>query len=255
MTLRSLSFGLVAVLAMAFLSLGNTAKAELLGGPTVNVGVDASENWIGFMSVSDLTSGGDVGQTSVQGGFQFETGWGFNDLAANFVGSELVFGPRLSPEAYTDAFWFQNDMSGPVLGATGNVLGNKFMEASGFVEANMGVYQNNNLVFSGNINDYGLSSAHTFEVFIKDFEGGFSNVVETSQFINSDGSFSINQFIRGTNDVVQYGFRMSGVNIDPNNAAGVAGFGNVSIGVVPEPGTMVTFGLGLFGLAARRRRS
>ena len=47
----------------------------------VNVGLDPSANWLGFMNVSDLPANG--------GAYEFGMAWGVPDLTATFSGAVL----------------------------------------------------------------------------------------------------------------------------------------------------------------------
>ena len=244
MTLRSLLFGVVAILAMTFLTLGNSANAEPAGISTTTVGID--DIGLGYINVYELGGGFIYGQ-----GLDLDNGAssGSNGLTLAGAGTDtLTFSPTYINDP--NIFWYQDTGSGP---ANIDGTGNKDIEANGFAEDQAGTYQGQTLTFEFNIAEFTLDLDYSFFAFIGDFEPGFANPDFTTTEITGTGIGSVSATI-SNNGPVQWGFRMFGANQSFNDQqAGT--FGSVVINNVPEPGTMATFGLVMFGLAGRRRRS
>ncbi|MFN8588280.1 MAG: hypothetical protein U0704_10830 [Candidatus Eisenbacteria bacterium] len=186
----------------------------------VNVTVNNGDNYLGFMNVFDLGNG-----------YQFSSGWGFADLNAAWVGSNL----RLSPNTIgdPDPYWY-------IGGGGPGHPGNKLMEANCYVEP-AGSLPGVTLNFSGTVVSNTLTSAHVARAFIRDFAPDFSSVVETSVVLPVSGNFNLT--LATQNDPgrhVQWGFQMKGPNVWVTDTAP---FGAVVIGpLAPVPTTNSTWG-------------
>lgn len=222
----------------ASLALANAVPAQ------VNVTVDPGATWLGYMSVSDTDPDG--------GGFQFGSSWGFADLDASFSGSILTLAPNTSiarDNPTTDGYWFDD--------SSGTLLGNKKMQATGYVEDTSLLGQTVNFNYEvltntldGSITETGSYSAVAF-IKILDSNAGFALVDSVSAPLTT-GANTLSLAVPNTAGYIpQYGFEMVGDNAPTvSNTLG-------SVTVVPEPSTYALFfGLAVLGFAwTRRRRS
>jgi len=227
------------------------ASLVLIGGSLVNpklsygdavVTVDPNAAWQGFMNVFEI----DRNTTPpTQGDFVFASGWGFNDLTASFDGSgALTLGVNSIGDA--DKFWY-------VGGGGPGALGNKWMDANGFVQVDGGGLSGMDVTFTGNVLSNTFTENHTATAFIRDFAPDFSSFNEVSVLL-TPGVFDITlATIDDPNRHVQYGFNVQGENVWITD---IAPFGNAVVtAVVPEPvSSTVLMISGLCGLAIRRRR-
>jgi hypothetical protein len=182
-----------------FLTLLLGAWAVLGGAITthsqdVNVYVDSSKTWIGYMNVFQLPENG--------GGYFFGTGWGTADLNASFSGSVANLTPNTSiyrDIATNNADWWKPDGTG-----------NKTMDANFYVENNS--LAGSNVTFSGFVWTNSLVAPYTSVAFIKELDPGAGyatvNIVTTNL---TSTNFSITtQTTLG--HIVQYGFETVGPN-------------------------------------------
>jgi hypothetical protein len=117
--------------------------------------------WLGFMNVSELS-----------GQYVFGSPWGVPDIRASFDDAAQTM--TVTPNSINDPnpFWY-TPAGGP--GSTGN----KIMDAVVYVQQT-GVYGGSILNFSGTILSNTLTSAHTANVFIRDFAPDFSSFNEVA---------------------------------------------------------------------------
>lgn len=190
----------------------------LLGAITtasaVNVIVDSSKTWIGFMNVSDLPSNG--------GGYQFGSSWATADLDATFSGTGLTLTPNdnIDRNNPIDAYWWQSPNDGSL-----TAVGNKTMDASMYVEDDSLAGQS--VTFSGNCVSNTLVSPYTVTVFIKDFAADFSSSTSTTASLSTGTPFSITLATTAGHHI-QYGFETVGPNA---RTAALASLGKVIIAV------------------------
>jgi len=130
----------------------------------VNVIVDSSKTWIGFMNVSELPANG--------GAYQFGSYWGTTDLNASFSSAGLTLTPNTSidRDVPNDAYWW--------VGGAGGAP-NKNMDASMYVQDDTLAGQT--VTFSGNCVSNTLVSPYTVTVFIKDFAPDFPHLQPLQQ--------------------------------------------------------------------------
>lgn len=182
----------------------------------VNVTVDPTKTWNGYMNVYETQANG--------GGFLWGSGWTTTDLRAAFCGSTLT----LSPNTINDpaAYWYVDTNSPSV--------GNKIMNANFYVEP-AGSLPGQLVTFSGTVNVDSLLSAvnpagegWTVVAFIKDFAPDYSGFTEsTAPMVN--GAFSIQlQTSYNAGNHVQYGFTVNGPCVWPTDPA-LASYGSVQI--------------------------
>jgi len=167
-----------------------------------NVTIDPASMTAGFMNVFNLppthpTNPGD-------GAFQFNGGWGFNDLVASFAGNVLTWSVNTIGDP--DPYWY-------VGGGGPGAQGNKCMEANGYAES-VGTLNGQDVIFSFTVTDYTLASSHQFRAFIRDFAPDFSSFNDTTIPVTGTGFYQLS--LTTVNDParpVQYGFQMKGENV------------------------------------------
>lgn len=224
---------LASLMVVALLTAIPYAKAD------VTVNVDPNAAWGGFMNVFELD------QTTGA----FSTGWGFDDLYAPLAGSpfqggEFVLAP--TPISTDDDFWYGATAGG----GAGPRVGNKFMDANGFVQVD-DLFGGMDVTFEGAVIENTFTEHQAF-VFIRDFAPDFSSFTETIQELTGPGGFSITHTTSAdAGRHVQYGFTVQGANVWPDDAAN---FGTMRLTAVPEPGSIAVLSMGLVGLILRRRR-
>lgn len=176
----------------------------------VNVIVDSSKTWIGFMNVSELPANG--------GAYQFGSYWGTTDLNASFSSAGLTLTPNTSidRDVPNDAYWW--------VGGAGGAP-NKNMDASMYVQDDTLAGQT--VTFSGNCVSNTLVSPYTVTVFIKDFAPDFSSFTTTTATLTTGTAFSIT-LATTAGDHIQYGFETIGPDA---RLATVATLGKVIIAV------------------------
>jgi hypothetical protein len=207
----------------------------------ITVTIDSSDPWQGFMNVFEIDRSGPV---PTPGGFVFGSGWGFNDLTASFDGSGiLTLGVNTIGDP--DPFWYVNG-GGP------GALGNKWMDANGFVQyTDNPTFSGVNVTFTGIVNSNTFTPNHTATAFIRDFAPDFSSFVEESILL-SPGVFSISLLTSADSGRhVQYGFNVAGENVWVTDAPA---FGDVRISAIPEPSSLALIALGTAGCLIRRRK-
>jgi hypothetical protein len=195
--------------------------------------------WEGFMNVLNL-----------DGGFVFGSGWGVQDLVANFNDPARTL--TMSPNTIGDPneFWYQDPTGGGNTNPGGpGAPGNKIMEANLFQTVSNGPLSGVNVVFSGVVLSNSFTQAHEARIFIRDFVPNFSSFTESS-IPATPGAFSVSLMTDSApGRHVQYGFQVKGVNVWVTDTAP---FGNVVIQTIPTPASMAV--LGACGLIAQRRR-
>src|ERR1700704_5276568 len=176
------------------LMLGAVIAGSLPGFSQTQVFTDPAKSWAGFMNVFSLPADG--------GGYQFGSGWGAADLRAAFSGDLLTLRPCTNVSNPTDAYWVKPNGSG-----------NKQMQANWYVDT--ASLLNSNIVFSGNVVDYRLTSNYVCQAFIKVFNASYSSTLQAAlvTLTNGNSFFSLN--LNATNAGgahVQYGFITTGPN-------------------------------------------
>jgi len=206
------------------------------------VTVDGSQTWSGYMNVFQINPNGTAG------GYEWGSGWGVSALKTTISGNTVTLQPNYNCYNATDGYW-----------ANGSI-GNKFMEASSFVEYAPGsLLGNNSLTFTGNINSYTLASGYNAIAFIKAINqyNGWSMDLFRSASLASGSSFSITADISGvTGLILQTGFTVTGRNANPLQEAdlGSAVVSSAVVSAIPEPSVASLLGFGVLGLVATRLR-
>lgn len=231
------SLGLAAIgLALSLTS----TSVRALPSPDVNVTIDSSATWNGYMNVFETPANG--------GGYVFGSGWGFADLAASFSGSNLTLGAAKLDDP--NGFWYLNAPGGP--GSTGN----KTMEASSYVQSD-GPLSGVNLTFTGTVLSNTFVSGYSAVAFIADFAPDYSSFNRQTVPLTT-GNFSVT--LGTTNDPtrhVQYGFVVTGTNVWSTDVASKGSVVIAPTAAIPEPSSFAAIG-GLTALAfvgLRRRRA
>lgn len=186
----------------------------------VTVDVDPDATFTGYMVVTNLPA------PDGDGAYQFEGGWGVADLVMEVTpGTDVVLKPNRINDPATP-YW-----------QSGGLQGNKWMNASGFVEVNEvdapGALTGQEITFQGNIsaftlNNTGLTQPFLVEAFIKRFASGYSLVEEVRIPLTATGNFSLTSTNTG-GVIFQYGFTVTGPNIgiDPSFDGGYDTLGSV----------------------------
>ena len=227
-------------------TLGLVAGTALLGaaqGYGLTVNLDPGAAWVGYMNVSDTPADG--------GAYVYGSGWGTADLVAVFSGSTLTLSPNTIGDPAT--FWYDS--------IGNNSVGNKYLDASMYVQPADGTYTGVTLTFTADVLANTLvdsvnpvGDGWTSVAFIKDFAPDYSSF-NTITVPLTPGVFSIS--LNTINDParhVQYGFETIGPDVWATDSA-LASYGNVQIAPVPEPSTLaltVFGGMGVLTLFRRR---
>ena len=167
--------------------------------------VDPSKPWGGWMNVFELPANG--------GGYLWGSGWGAADLRAAFAGDLLTLRPCTNVSNPADGYWVKPDGSG-----------NKLMDANWYVEND--TLLSSNLVFSGNVVEYTLSSNYTCTAFIKVFNSSYAVLQAATQVLTNGNSF-FSLSLSATNAGaahVQYGFTNAGPNAPWTNSPDSDGY-------------------------------
>jgi hypothetical protein len=224
-----LSLKRLSIVGMACVLAGSVNYAKA----TATVSVDPSQNWIGYMNVSELPANG--------GGYDFGSNWATGDLDASFTGPVATLSPNTSidRDVPTDSYWWQ--------GGTGP--GNHIMAASFYVENDPGAgsLSGQTVTFTGNVLSNTLVSPYTSVAFIDDFTPSYGLVNSITTPLVA-GVYSISLPI-AAGDILQYGFTTTGPNA---RIAAEPSLGNVQVTAVPEPASVGLLAIG--GLAALRRK-
>lgn len=222
----------LATLALAVGAMSTVSSAA------INVTVDSSANWIGYMNVFNLPADG--------GAYIFGSSWGTSDLDAGYVGNNAFVTPNTNIArgvALTDTFWWKPDGSP-----------NKQMDANFFVESTT-MPVGETLNFTGNVLSNSLVAPYTSVAFIKELDPNNNYaIVNMTTAALTPGNFSISQPIT-LGLLVQYGFETIGPQstiADPALSQATYGLAVIAPSAVPEPSAAAF--LGLLALPALRRR-
>ena len=174
------------------------------------VGIDPSAAWLGYVNVFNLPEPDDDGD------FRQAFPVAPAALRASFDGDVLDFRPfTINPEPFgiEDSYWFQDDGSGF-----------KSIESSVYVEPPAGSLNGKTVTFRGTVQQNTLTAAHSVVAFIRDYAPDYSSFQESFVPLSSSGSFQISlQTNADPARKVQYGLRMTGPNLWPENAAPFGG--------------------------------
>lgn len=180
-----------------------------------DVPLDATDNWIAYMNVSDFS-----------GTYIFGSPWALADAKTtlNISANTLTLQPNFNTYAQnpTDTFWVNQ--------TTGE--GNKVCEALTFVEP--AGFNGSDLTFHGDVLSNTLDQAYVTTFFIKalDPANGYADALGGTKVfpLPMSGPFTVSvtgaELASGL--VVQYGFSVTGVNANP---ADEAALGSVVVGI------------------------
>ena len=188
----------------------------------LNPGGDAC--WNTFMNVSNLPA------PDGDGAYQFGSNWGIPDLVAIFDAATNTVTLRPNRVNDPDPYW-----------QTGNLNGNKIMDANLFVQSE--TLRGTNFTFNGSVdantlNNAGLYAGIDFTVtaFIKVFNADFSSVIDQDivdlRTTSGDFSLSMDATSYNTDQNIQFGFQFIGPNIgnDSGFDADYTALGSIVVG-------------------------
>ncbi len=187
------------------LSMAFTTSAQQI------VTVDGTATWNGYANVFETDANG--------GGFAFGSGWAIPDLKSTVDAgaNTVVVQPNFNTWGDgTDPFWVDQ--------TTGE--GNKVFEANTFIENN--ALAGDELFFRGTVNSNTLDAGYVAVAFIKVFNADFSVLKEETQPLVEGEVFTVSYTnVEAADTVVQYGFKVTGLNADPANEGAL---GSIEIG-------------------------
>lgn len=219
---------------------------------TVSAGVVVTEfdvnptaSWVGYMNVFNTPQNFN--------GFVFGSGWGVNDLVAQFTGSgsSALLTLKPAPLNDTNSFWYDYTVE-PLLSNPSNLsgaVGFKEMESNFYVQLPDGSVSGNLVKFTGfcktNTLDFSLNPSKTNGIgngwtnyaFVKELAADYSTNKTTFVTLTSGAPFSVS--LQTTPDPtlhVQYGFVTRGPNVWPTD---VNNYGNVQIQSIAANSTNV----------------
>ncbi|RZP12514.1 MAG: hypothetical protein EVA38_06075, partial [Flavobacteriales bacterium] len=196
-------FYFLILLTFGFASLG-------IAQNTVTVNASATQNGYANVFFTD-------------GNFAFGGPWGVPDLktVVDPGANSLTLQPNFNTWGDgTDSFWVDQ--------TTG--LGNKIFEGNTYVEDNS--LLGSQLDFEGSVSSYTISPDYQVYAFIKVFNSDFSFEKKEEVELTATGTFSVSYTnVEATDAVVQYGFRVVGLNANPANEAAL---GSVIVGEIPS---------------------
>jgi len=172
----------------------------------VNVTVNGSANWVGFANVFNLS-----------GGYEFGNAWALADLKSvvNPANNTVTLYPNFNTYEAGNAYW------------ANGAIGNKTFEANTYVES--AALAGQTVTFSGTVISNTLDAAYTNVAFIKGLNpaNNYSTDVLVTAPLTAGQPFSITATSIPAGLVVQYGFKISGLNANPTAEAAL---GNVVVG-------------------------
>lgn len=202
---------IITVLSAGLLSMG--ARADVTNT------IDSTAMTLGYMSVFNLPIPDGDGE------FQFGSDWGVGDLSATYneAGTEVTMVPNSIADA--DEYWY-------IGGGGPGAPGNKIMEASLYNEVT-GDLAGERLIFTGNVSSMTLSNSHSVIAYIRNFAPDYSSFTEATVSITTTGVFSVsmNLGLFETENHVQYGIQMRGVNVW---ATDLDPFGSIVVGAIED---------------------
>jgi hypothetical protein len=175
------------------------------------------------MNVFDLNNDG------TKGGYIFGGAWGVPDLQYTQTDGLITMKPNVNTynDNPNDSYWRNNNGAGPD--------GNKFMEASAFNNSDS-ISSLPNKEFNCYVQDNTLNDRYTFEMYVMLFNSDYSSTIsEKSVDINSTGKYTLtldDSFDNENGVNLQYGFRMKGINANPETD-----WGSVKLFTTPPPPT------------------
>jgi hypothetical protein len=175
--------------------------ATLSASAAIEVTVDPSQAWIGYMNVFNIPSQG--------GGYVFGQPWGTGALTAFFDPSDtvsLTLEPCTNVWETSDTFWVQADKATP----------NKTCDASMYVQNDTLAGQTVNFV--GTCTSYNLNGGYTCTAFIKDFSSSYSLNNSATIQLAAGQPFNLS-LATGGGDHIQYGFETIGLDANPATSA------------------------------------
>lgn len=212
----------VCVILMALCFIGSV-QADLL----VN-GVDPANNWIAWANCFNA-DGSSAGWGSA---------WAMVDVPATFETEGLTIKPNTSNYIPGDLYWVNEDGTG-----------NKILEQNVYFETSGLAGQH--VTFNFNVLSNDLPIGWDNQAFIKVLnpDAGWATVQSVfAGLAAGEGTLDLD-VDNLANPVVQIGFLVKGLVVDPTSSEAAA---SVVIETIPEPATLALLGLG--GLLLRRRR-
>ncbi|MDT0559690.1 hypothetical protein RM697_13635, partial [Ichthyenterobacterium sp. W332] len=154
--------------------------------------VDGSAEWLAFMNVFETDANG--------GGFVFPSGWGVADAVAEVDAENNTVTLKPNRIGDADPFW-----------QTGDLFGNKVMDASTFIADNSLVGQS--FTWSGFVSSNTLDEEYESYAFIRIFTADFALLEEIKAPLIDDQGFAVTYNNTQADAVnIQYGFNVRGRN-------------------------------------------
>jgi hypothetical protein len=198
----------------------------------VEVGVDPSKGWYGWMNRWDLPADG-----GAYAGGEF---WGVADLRAQFSPGILTLQPNtnLDRDVPTDPYWWKSD------GSSNKILGAQMLVLSSVAEGQK-------LTFSGFVQSNTMDSAYSSRATVIYYDASLNYLGQMAAPLLGGQAFSLSFVPTAGVANVAYGFETLG----PAARIG-QDLGAVVITAVPEPESwaLMAIGLGALGLASSRRQ-
>ena len=181
----------------------------------VSVSVDEDLAWMGYMHRFENNNGS---KGSYLEGQVWDNKADLIALISSDGSHSITLKPNSSLYNSNNPYW-----------SNGAGDGNKWLEASTYVEYAAGAYPGGPLSFGANISSYTLDNRYTLKAFIKEFTKQYTLVNSEEITIESSVSeFNMSYTPSSNANVIQYGFILEGLNANPNKDWGAVTISSTS---------------------------